>query len=85
MGADDLLLSLEVELDQVPSQDKQKDEKEQENDDLHGGKKDVSDGGGGKFLRFADKKLDGKKEDDEQDDECPDEPRALFLQFLHRG
>ena len=79
MGADDLPLPLEVELDHVPAEDEEQDQAEEEDDDLERGEEDVGQPGRRELLGFPDEELDGEEQDDEEDDDRPDDAGPFFL------
>jgi len=78
-----LSLPFQIEFDQIPDKDKEKNEEKEEDDDLKGGEESIGDGRGREFLRFTDKEFYSEEKDDEENDDASYETRAFFLFGFH--
>jgi len=66
VSSEDFSFSFQVELNQIPPQDKEEDEEKKKDDDLQGGKENVCQRGGRKLLRFTNKIFNGEKENNQK-------------------
>ena len=81
MRSCNLTLPLEVELNQVSTQDEQQDEEHEQDDELQRGKQKIRDRGGGKLLSITHEELYSEEQNDKQDDNGTDNTGALGFGF----
>jgi len=83
MSADDSSFSFQVEFREIPSQNKKESEKKEKHDYLKKRKEDGCERCGRELLSFPDKKFGDEKENDQEDDNNPKEPRASCPWVFH--
>jgi len=79
VSPDDFSFSFEIEFDQVPAQDKKKNEKKEKDNNIQGKKENSGNYGRREFLVFLDKKNNDKEKDDKEDNSRSDNSGTLFL------